>query len=122
VVGARKPLIAYNIFLNTADSLHRQEDRQGRALSSGGLRYVKGAGFLCAAWLRFSMNLTDFEQTPIHRVFEFVKREAARYGVVPVSSEIVGLIPKLALEQAASGSCKWRTSTPPLSWKTASPP
>jgi len=48
-----------------------------------------------------SMNLTDFEQTPIHRVFEFVKREAARYGVVPVSSEIVGLIPKLALEQAA---------------------
>jgi len=48
-----------------------------------------------------SMNLTDFEQTPIHRVFEFVKREAARYGVIPVSSEIVGLIPKRALEQAA---------------------
>jgi len=48
-----------------------------------------------------SMNLTDFEQTPVHRVFEFVKREAARYGVVPVSSEIVGLIPKKALEQAA---------------------
>jgi formiminotetrahydrofolate cyclodeaminase len=47
------------------------------------------------------MNLTDFEQTPIHRVFEFVKREAARYGVRPVSSEIVGLIPKKALEQAA---------------------
>ena len=48
-----------------------------------------------------SMNLTDFEQTPIHRAFEFVKREAARYGVIPVSSEIVGLIPKKALEQAA---------------------
>jgi formiminotetrahydrofolate cyclodeaminase len=47
------------------------------------------------------MNLTDFEQTPVHRVFEFVKREAQRYGVVPVSSEIVGLIPKKALEQAA---------------------
>ena len=47
------------------------------------------------------MNLTDFEQTPVHRVFEFVKREAARYGVIPVSSEIVGLIPKKALEQAA---------------------
>lgn len=47
------------------------------------------------------MNLTDFEQTPMHRVFEFVKREAARYGVTPVSSEIVGLVPKLALEQAA---------------------
>jgi formiminotetrahydrofolate cyclodeaminase len=47
------------------------------------------------------MNLTDFEQTPVHRVFEVVKREAARYGVSPVSSEIVGLIPKKALEQAA---------------------
>src|SRR5438874_6146320 len=47
------------------------------------------------------MNLTDFEQTPIHRVFEMVRAEAARYGVVPVSSEIVGLIPKKALEQAA---------------------
>src|SRR5690348_4396417 len=48
-----------------------------------------------------SMNLTDFEQTPIGRVFEMVKREAARYGVIPVSSEIVGLIPKRALEDAA---------------------
>jgi formiminotetrahydrofolate cyclodeaminase len=48
-----------------------------------------------------SMNLTDFEQTPVHRVFEMVKREASRYGVMPVSSEIVGLIPKKALEQAA---------------------
>ena len=47
------------------------------------------------------MNLTDFEQTPIARVFEFVKREAARYGVMPTSSEIVGLIPKKALEDAA---------------------
>jgi glutamate formiminotransferase / formiminotetrahydrofolate cyclodeaminase len=47
------------------------------------------------------MNLTDFEQTPVHRVFEMVKREAERYGVTPVSSEIVGLIPKKALEQAA---------------------
>jgi glutamate formiminotransferase/formiminotetrahydrofolate cyclodeaminase len=69
--------------------------------SSGGLRYVKGAGFLVRGMAQVSMNLTDFEQTPIHRVFEFVKREAARYGVSPVSSEIVGLIPKKALEQAA---------------------
>jgi glutamate formiminotransferase/formiminotetrahydrofolate cyclodeaminase len=65
------------------------------------LRFVKGAGILVRGLAQVSMNLTDFEQTPIHRVFEFVKREAARYGVSPVSSEIVGLIPKLALEQAA---------------------
>jgi glutamate formiminotransferase / formiminotetrahydrofolate cyclodeaminase len=69
--------------------------------STGGLRFVKGAGFLVRGMAQVSMNLTDFEQTPVHRVFEFVKREAARYGVVPVSSEIVGLIPKKALEQAA---------------------
>jgi glutamate formiminotransferase/formiminotetrahydrofolate cyclodeaminase len=62
---------------------------------------VKGAGFLVRGMAQVSMNLTDFEQTPIHRVFEFVKREAARYGAAPVSSEIVGLIPKAALEQAA---------------------
>jgi glutamate formiminotransferase/formiminotetrahydrofolate cyclodeaminase len=47
------------------------------------------------------MNLTDFEQTPIHRVFEMVRNEAARYGVQPTSSEIVGLVPKKALEQVA---------------------
>jgi glutamate formiminotransferase/formiminotetrahydrofolate cyclodeaminase len=65
------------------------------------LRFVKGAGFLVRGLAQVSMNLTDFEQTPVHRVFELVKREAARYGVIPVSSEIVGLIPKKALEQAA---------------------
>jgi len=62
---------------------------------------VKGMGVLVRGMAQVSMNLTDFEQTPIARVFEFVKREAARYGVMPVSSEIVGLIPKKALEQAA---------------------
>src|SRR5205085_4667028 len=69
--------------------------------SSGGFRYVKGAGFLVRGMAQVSMNLTDFDQTPVARVFEFVKREAARHGVVPVSSGIVGLIPKKALEDAA---------------------
>jgi glutamate formiminotransferase/formiminotetrahydrofolate cyclodeaminase len=101
VVGARKPLIAYNIFLNTADVAIAKKIAMAVRFSSGGLRYVKGAGFLVRGMAQVSMNLTDFEQTPIHRVFEFVKREAQRYGCVPVSSEIVGLIPKLALEQAA---------------------
>lgn len=101
VVGARKPLIAYNIFLNTGDVSIAKKIAKAVRFSSGGLRFVKGAGFLVRGMAQVSMNLTDFEQTPIHRVFEFVKREAVRYGVVPVSSEIVGLIPKLALEQAA---------------------
>jgi glutamate formiminotransferase len=101
VVGARKPLIAYNIFLNTADVAIAKKIAKAVRFSTGGLRFVKGAGFLVRGMAQVSMNLTDFEQTPIHRVFEFVKREAQRYGAVPVSSEIVGLIPKLALEQAA---------------------
>jgi glutamate formiminotransferase len=101
VVGARKALIAYNVFLNTGDVDVAKKIAKAVRASSGGFRFVKGAGFLVRGMAQVSMNLTDFEQTPIHRVFEFVKREAARYGVAPVSSEIVGLIPKLALEQAA---------------------
>src|SRR5213080_49437 len=101
VVGARKFLIAYNVFLNTADIEIAKKVAKAVRFSTGGLRFVKGAGFLVRGLAQVSMNLTDFEQTPIHRVFEFVKREAARFGVMPVSSEIVGLIPKKALEQAA---------------------
>src|SRR3954468_12080828 len=101
VVGARKFLIAYNVFLNTPDVDIAKKVAKAVRASSGGLRFVKGAGFLVRGMAQVSMNLTDFEQTPIARVFEFVKREAARYGVAPVSSEIVGLIPKKALEAAA---------------------
>ncbi len=101
VVGARKFLIAYNVFLNTTDVEIARKIAKAVRFSSGGLRFVKGSGFLVRGMAQVSMNLTDFEQTPIHRVFEFVKREAARYGVMPMSSEVVGLIPKLALEQAA---------------------
>jgi glutamate formiminotransferase len=101
VVGARKFLIAYNVFLNTPDVDVAKKIAKAVRASSGGFRYVKAAGFPVRGMAQVSMNLTDFEQTPIARVFEFVKREAARYGAMPVSSEIVGLIPKKALEDAA---------------------
>jgi glutamate formiminotransferase / formiminotetrahydrofolate cyclodeaminase len=101
VVGARKALIAYNVFLNTKDVEVAKKIAKAIRFSTGGLRYVKAAGFEVRGLAQVSMNLTDFEQTPIARVFEFVKREAARYGMMPLSSEIVGLIPKKALEQAA---------------------
>jgi glutamate formiminotransferase/formiminotetrahydrofolate cyclodeaminase len=101
VVGARKALVAYNVFLNTTDVEIAKKVAKAVRFSSGGLRFVKGAGFLVRGQAQVSMNLTDFEQTPVARVFEYVKREAARYGVAPVSSEIVGLIPKKALEAAA---------------------
>src|SRR3954469_1830817 len=101
VVGARKPLIAYNIFLNTPDVDIAKKVAKAVRFSSGGLRFVKGAGFLVRGQAQVSMNLTDADQTPVARVFEYVKREAARYGVAPTSSEIVGLIPKKAIEDAA---------------------
>ncbi len=101
VVGARKFLIAYNIFLNTPEVDIAKKVAKAVRFSSGGLRYVKAAGFLVRGQAQVSMNLTDFEQTPIHRAFEMVRSEAERYGVAPASSEIVGLIPKKAMEQAA---------------------
>jgi glutamate formiminotransferase len=103
VVGARKFLIAYNIDLDTPDvSIARRIARAIR-YSSGGFRYVKAMGVALASrnLAQVSMNLTDFEQTPIHRVFETVRAEAERSGVAVVGSEVVGLIPKKALEMAA---------------------
>jgi glutamate formiminotransferase len=103
VVGARKFLIAYNVNLNTPDVGIANKIAKAIRFSSGGLRYVKSMGVDLKArnLAQVSINLTDFEQTPMHRVYEIVKREAQRYGVVPVGSEIVGLIPKKAIEMAA---------------------
>ncbi len=103
VVGARKFLIAYNINLNTPDLEIAKKIGKNIRFSNGGLRYVKAMGVDLRArnLAQVSINLTDFEQTPIHRVFEMVKREAERYGVTIVGSEIVGLIPKRAIELTA---------------------
>ncbi|MGH9804805.1 MAG: glutamate formimidoyltransferase, partial [Candidatus Acidiferrales bacterium] len=103
VVGARKFLIAYNINLDTADVNVAKQVAKAVRFSSGGLRYVKAMGVDLKArnLAQVSMNLTDFERTPIFRAFEMVKTEAARYGASIVGSEIVGLIPKRALEDAA---------------------
>ncbi len=101
VVGARKFLVAYNVYLNTTDVDVAKKVGKAVRFSNGGLRFVKGMGISVRGLAQVSMNLTDTDQTPIARVYEYVKREAARYGVMPLSSEIVGLIPKKALEDAA---------------------
>lgn len=103
VVGARKFLIAYNINLNTSDVGIAKKIAKAMRFSSGGFRFVKGMGVDLKArnLAQVSMNLTDFEKTPVFRVFEAVKREAERYGVSIVGSEIVGLIPKKALEASS---------------------
>jgi glutamate formiminotransferase len=103
VVGARNFLIAYNINLNTPDVEIAKKIAKAVRFSDGGLRNVKAMGVYLATrnLAQVSMNLTDFEQTPVHRVFEAVKREAERYGVSIAGSEIVGLMPRRALETAA---------------------
>ena len=103
VVGARKFLIAYNVNLGTPNLEVAKEIARAIRHSSGGFRYVKSMGVMLQSrnLAQVSINLTDFEQTPLHRVFETVRREAERFGVPVVGSEIIGLIPKKALELAA---------------------
>ncbi len=116
VVGARKFLIAYNINLNTPDVSIANKIAKAVRFSSGGLRFAKAMGVELKArgLAQVSINLTDFEQTAMHRVFELVKREAARYGCAIVGSEIVGLVPKKALEMTADFYLQFENFSPAL--------
>jgi glutamate formiminotransferase len=116
VVGARKFLIAYNINLGTADVGIAKKIAKTIRFSSGGFRYVKSMGVALASrnLAQVSINLTDFEQTPMHLVFETVRREAERHGVPVVGSEIVGLIPRKALEMSAEYFLRYENFRPEL--------
>ena len=98
------PLIAYNINLATNRLDVAKKIAAAIRHSSGGFRFVKAMGLELAdrGIVQVSMNLTNFEKTPIFRVFELVKREAARYGVSILESEIVGLVPSAALTASAA--------------------
>jgi len=106
VIGARMPLIAYNINLNTNRLDVAKKIAATVRFSSGGFRFVKAMGVTLAdrGIVQVSMNLTNYEKTPILRVFEAVKREAERYGVNVLESEIVGLVPAAALIAAAESA------------------
>jgi glutamate formiminotransferase len=101
-IGARPPLIAFNVYLGTDDVDVAKAIAQAVRHSSGGLRYVKALGLLVKGKAQVSMNLTDYRQTPVHRVVEIIRREAERYGVAVVESELIGLIPNEALVEAAA--------------------
>jgi glutamate formiminotransferase / formiminotetrahydrofolate cyclodeaminase len=101
VIGARAFLVAFNVYLNTADINVAKKVAKAARHSSGGLRFVKALGLLVDGQAQVSMNLTDTSQTPIARVVEFVRREAARYGAAITRSELVGMIPQAALVDAA---------------------
>jgi len=103
VIGARMPLIAYNINLNTDRLDVAKKIAAAVRFSSGGFRFVKAMGVTLADRniVQVSMNLTNYEKTPILRVFEAVTREAERYGVSVLESEIVGLVPSAALVEVS---------------------
>jgi glutamate formiminotransferase/formiminotetrahydrofolate cyclodeaminase len=100
-IGARPPLIAYNVYLSTDDVKPAKEIAKAIRHSSGGLRYVKAMGLIVEGQAQISMNLTDFQRTPIHRVTELIRTEAARFGLAITRSEVVGLLPAEALIDAA---------------------
>ena len=102
-IGARMPLIAYNINLATNRLEVAKKIASAIRMSSGGLRYVKAMAIPLEdrGIVQVSLNLTNYEKTPMFRVFDLVKLEAARYGVHVLESEIVGFVPAAALTQTA---------------------
>jgi len=100
-IGARPPLIAFNVYLNTADVAPAKAIARAVRHSSGGLRFVKALGLLVEGQAQISMNLTDYRQTPIYRVVEMIRVEAAHLGLTITRCEVVGLLPAQALFDSA---------------------
>ncbi len=101
VIGARDFLIAFNVYLNTEDVDVARAIARAVRHASGGLRYVKALGMRVQGRAQVSMNLTNFRGTPLPRVMELIRREAARYGTSVHHSELVGMIPQEALWETA---------------------
>jgi glutamate formiminotransferase/formiminotetrahydrofolate cyclodeaminase len=102
VIGARSFLVAYNVYLDTEDVSVAEKIGKAVRHISGGFRYVKGLGMLVDGKAQVSMNLTNYKRTPVYRVVEAIRREAARYGANITHSELIGLIPQQALIDAAA--------------------
>lgn len=100
-IGARPPLVAFNVYLNTDDVAPAKAIARAVRHSTGGLRFVKAMGLLVDGQAQVSMNVTDHRFTPLHRVLELIRAEAAGYGLSVTRSEIVGLLPSQALLDAA---------------------
>ena len=101
VIGARPPLIAYNLYLTTGDVEIAKAIAKAVRHSSGGMRYLQAMGVLVEGRAQVSMNFLDYTRTPLPRVTEMVRREAERYGAGIHSAELIGLIPEQALLDAA---------------------
>jgi glutamate formiminotransferase/formiminotetrahydrofolate cyclodeaminase len=102
VIGARQPLIAFNVYLDSDDVSIAKAIAKKIRTSSGGLPAVKALGMFVEGKAQVSMNLTDFRQTSVARVVEVIRQEAQGYGVAIHHSELVGLIPQEALIASAA--------------------
>jgi len=98
-IGVRLPLVAYNVYLDTNNIKIADSVAKAVRFKSGGFMYCKALGFAIEErqCVQVSMNLVDYRKTPVYRVFEMIKLEAARYGVNVTSSEVIGLVPNDAL-------------------------
>jgi glutamate formiminotransferase len=116
VVGARNFLIAWNINLRTPDLEAARAIAREIREANGGLRAVKALGLPLASrgQVQVSINLVDFEVTPLHAVFEAVEREAARRGIEIDGSELIGMVPEAALENSAGHDLRWLNLRPDL--------
>lgn len=103
-VGARMPLIAFNVNLRTNDPEIAKKIASAVRHEGGGLRFVRAIGLQLESpgLVQVSMNLLNYHKTPIHRALELVKSEAARYGVLVKDCELVGMVPIEALEEVVS--------------------
>ena len=110
-IGAREPLVAFNIFLDTDDVKIAQAIAVAVRESGGGLPYLKALGLLVNGQAQVSMNIIDFRQTGLLTVFNRVAEEAQKYGVSVAHSELVGLMPRLALIDAALQALKLPSDT-----------
>ena len=111
-IGARPPLLAFNVYLNTDDVAPARAIAAAIRHSGGGLRYVKALGLRVEGKAQISMNLTDYRHTPIHRVVEMIRGEAARFGLSITHSEVVGLLPAQALLDAAQDYLQLHSLSP----------
>jgi glutamate formiminotransferase len=126
-VGARRLLIAYNVFLDTSDvAVARSIAREVRA-ASGGLPGIKALGLLVEGVAQVSLNITDFRQTSVSTVYAAVSAAAARLGAKPAHGELIGMIPEAAFDPNSSWAKSLRAFDPerhilerrlqsPMSW------
>lgn len=105
-IGARPPLIAYNVNLHSTDIAAARSIARSIRHSSGGLPHLKAIGVELPSrgMVQIAMNLTDYQITPIHTALQSIKTEAAKYGIEVAESELIGLVPQAALDQAAATS------------------